>query len=430
MNGKRVLVLLSSGAIIVAAGAIVLITSFSGSPGAPAFGGPGDGVAQAGALITTLTPTHEPSPTLSPTPNPTATTAAAHFTLERAEMVSRYPEGAEYIFRASSDAGPVERVQLRTWTREGSRSSTTLEWDEERQAFVHFDRMSDPPWFEINYNFSATDSAGNRYFTPDLKGEYADHTRKWLRRENEDVIVLLFGARESLADDLFTTTAQAMKVLQGAFGFELDYKPYVVVMPDQASFEEWQEYPDPYLAGLTMSNRGYTIQTLQWGEGDLVDTTVPHELTHIFQGFIAEARDIPAWFTEGNASYFEPVTQYDYEQRVRDLATRPEFPTLQGHISTEYPGPDGRNRWVYDIGYSFMRYWIATYGWESHQTFWQAQTKHDFEEAMELATGVSFPELEAEWRAYIGAPGLAPTLIPSPTLRPFPTAPGMPASGG
>ena len=386
-------------------------------------------VIRAVTSLSTLTPTLKPSPTLSPTPNPTATTAAAHFSIEQAEMVSHYPEGVEYVFRASSDAGPIERVQLRTWMRDGTRSSTTLDWDPEREAFVHFDRMFDPPWFEINYNFSATDAAGNRYTTADLVSEYADTTRKWLRRENDDIIVLMFGARESLIDDLFDTSAQAMQVLEEAFGFELDYKPYVVVMPDQASFQEWQEYPDPYLAGQTMSSRGYTIQTLQWGEGDLIDATVPHELVHIFQGFIGEARDIPAWFTEGNASYFEPVPQYDYEQRVRDVAKNPSFPTLQGQISTEYPGPDGRNRWVYDIGYSFMRYWIGTYGWESHRMFWQAQTELDFEEAMEMATGVSFSELENEWRVYIGAPGAAPTLIPSPTLLPFPTAPGMPASG-
>lgn len=403
----------------------------------PNLGGPGSTAPQTGGVpiieaqntIATLTPTPIPSPTLSPTPNVTATTSAAVFTVEQAEMISRYPEGVEYVFRGTSSAGDVERVQVVTWTRDGTRSSARLEWDPDRQAFVHFDRMFSPPWIEMNYRFRASDSAGNQLQTEEVTTEYADKTRKWLRRENDDIIVLMFGARESLADDLFTSAAQAYVVLEKAFGFELDYKPYVVVMPDQQSFQEWQEYPDPYLAGQTLSARGYTIQTLQWGEDDLIDATVPHELAHIFQGFIGDARDTPAWFTEGNASYFEPVTQYDYEQRVRDVATSADFPTLQSNISTEYPGPDGRNRWVYDVGYSFMNYWIGTYGWESHQIFWQAQTTQDFEEAMALATGVSFETLENEWRAYIGAPGAAPTLIPSPTLLPFPTAPGM-SSGG
>lgn len=386
-------------------------------------------IVQAQHTVATLTPTPIPSATMQPTANPTATTSAAAFTIEQAEMISRYPEGVEYVFRATSSAGDVERVQVVTSTRDGIRNSARLEWDEERQAFVHFDRMYSPPWIEINYRFRASDSAGNLLETTEVAAEYADKTRKWLRRENDDIIVLMFGARESLADDLFTSAAQAYVVLEKAFGYELDYKPYVVVMPDQTSFQEWQEYPDPYLAGQTLSARGYTIQTLQWGEDDLIDATVPHELAHIFQGFIAEARDIPAWFTEGNASFFEPIPQYDYEQRVRDVATSADIPTLQSDISTEYPGPDGRNRWVYDVGFSFMNYWISAYGWESHQIFWQAQTTQDFQTAMELATGVSFTELENEWRAYIGAPGAAPTLIPSPTLLPFPTAPGMSTGG-
>ena len=57
----------------------------------------------------------------------------------------------------------------------------------------------------------------------------------------------------------------------------------------------------------------------------------------------------------------------------------------------------------------------------------------DFHEALEFATGTSFTDLETGWRAYIGAPGAAPTLIPTPTLFAFPTAPGMPTvppSGG
>ncbi len=415
---KRTLVWLGL-AIFLAAGALLL----------PGVGGR---LLPAGALgaISTLTPTPEPSPTAIPTADPTATAAAALFSIEQAAMISRYPDGVEFVFSGSSSAGSIARVQVITWTRDGGRTSMNLEWDAARGAFVHFDRRFSPPWVEINYRFRASDSAGNRYESADLRAEYADNTRKWLRAEDENVVVLMFGARQSLMDDLFTSAAQAMFVLEDAFGFQLDYKPYVVVMPDQASFEEWQEYPDPYLAGQTFSAQGYTIQTLQWGEGDLINATIPHELTHIFQGFIAEAWDVPAWFTEGNASYFEPVPQYDYEQRVRNVAGHPDFPTLQSNISTEYPGPDGRNRWVYDIGYAFMQYWIQTYGWDSHRAFWQAQTTQDFETAMALATGVSFADLENAWRTYIGAPGAAPTLIPLPTLMPFPTAPGMSGSGG
>jgi hypothetical protein len=382
-----------------------------------------------GASIPTITPSPVPSPTLPPTPNPTATAAAAFFTVERATIQSAYPDGIYYIFQATSSAGEIERVQVRSWTREGAATSSQLEWDDKMQAFVYYDRMFQPPWFEVSYQFRATDSAGNIYRSEEFTSEYTDPTRSWIRRENDHIIVLLFGARESLADDLFVSAADAMTALEEAHGFTLDYKPYVVVMPDQASFQEWQEYPDPYLAGVTYYGMGYTIQTLQWGEQDLIESTVPHELTHIFQGFIRDARDIPAWFTEGHATYFEPTQQYDYEQRVRDIANHPDFPTLQGDISLEYLGPDGRNRLAYDVGYTFITYWIDNYGWDSHRAFWQAQVTMNFEEAIEFATGKTLADLEAEWRIYLGAKGAAPTLIPSPTLMPFPTAPGMSSSG-
>ncbi len=386
--------------------------------------------AQKGNPVPTLTPTVVPSPTLSPTPNPTATAAAAFFTVEQAEMVSHYPEGVEYIFRATSSAGSIDRVQVRHWRRDATISSAQMDWDEQRQAFVYFDRMYRPPWFEINFSFRASDSAGNILQTDTLTREYADFTHKWIRRENDEIIVLLFGARESLADDLFASAAEAIHTLEGAFGFELDYKPYVVVMPDQESFQQWQEYPEPYLAGVTYDTLGYTVQKLQWGEQDLIYATVPHELTHIYQGAITSARGIPAWFTEGHATYFEPIPQYDYEQRVRDIVNDPAFPTLQGDISTEFPGPDGQNRLAYDVGYTFIKYWIDTYGMESHRIFWQAQLTMSFREALAFATGATLAQMENGWRAYLGARGPAPTLIPTLTPLPFPTSPAMPTLPG
>ncbi len=406
---------------LIAALAAALVLLLAGMPPAAAQGRP---------PIPTLSPTPIPSPTLTPTPNPTATAAAVFFTIEQAEMISRYPAGVEYVFRARSSAGQIERVQVLTWVGDGAATSSPLSWDAERGAFVYFDRLFSPPWMPLNFRFRAVDSAGNMIQTADMTAEYIDPTRKWIRRENDEIVVLMFGTRESLADDLFASATQAMQRLEDAFGFTLDFRPYVVVMPDQASFQEWQEYPEPYLAGLTLNDRGYTIQTLQWGEDDLVYTTVPHELTHIFQGFIREARDIPAWFIEGHASYFETRRDYDYEQRVRDVATHPAFPSLQADISLEFPGPDGRERWVYDLGFSFINYWIKTYGWESHRIFWQAQRTMRFQEALAAATGVSFEELEAGWRAYIGAPGAAPTLIPTPPLPPLPTSPGLSGAGG
>ncbi len=400
--------------------AIVALTMLlwgGGGAGAPALA-----QENGAALLTTFTVA--PSPTVTPTPNATATASAALFTVGRAELVSRYPAGVEYVFEGSSAAGDIERVQVIWWTNTGTPERSPLRWDAEQGVWTFFDRLYSPPWYQIHYRFRAVDSQDNIYETPEQVSEYADNTRKWLRRENDDIIVLMFGARDSLVDDLFWSAAASILRLEDAFGFSLDYKPYVVVMPDQASFQEWQEHPDPYLAGLTLQELGYTIQTLQWGETDLVHTTIPHELTHIFQGFVRKARDLPTWLIEGNATYFEPTQQYDYERRVRDAAAW--LPTLQRDMTANETGPDGRNRWTYDVGYTFIKYWIDNYGWESHRAFWEAQKTMNFRAALEAATGVTFEELENGWRTWLGAGGPAPTLIPLPTMPPLPTSPPMP----
>lgn len=366
-------------------------------------------------VMPTLTLTPTPEPAIEATPNPTQEAAAALFDWQH-EVISRYPEGVEYVVRARSKAGEITGAQVLTWFGEdGASFREPMTWDEERSAFVFYDRFFRPPWVKLQYRFRLIDEAGNSLVTEDMETEYEDPTREWLRLEDENVIVIMFGARESLAEDLFASASSAIETLEDAFGYSLDYKPYVVVMPDAESFQEWQEYPEPQLAGRTDWTSGYTIQTLQWGEGDLVHTTVPHELAHIFQGFIFED-DYVTWFIEGNATYFEPVKQYDYEGRVRDWVNWERFPTLQLDINTQDDGPDGIGRWTYDVGYTFIKYWIDTYGMESHRLFWQAQVEMDTREALEYATGRTFEELENEWRAYLGVPGPVPTLVPTPTL--------------
>ncbi len=398
--------------LICLAAAMLLLANLA-LPGADA---PAVRAAGAQQTIPTLTPSPVPTATRTPTPNPTATAAAAFFTLGRTELVSRYPEGVEFVLRISSRAGEITRAQVVFWNSDDApRQSAPLTWDESRQAFVYYYRFFQPPWIPIHYLFRVTDSAGNAYETEPKRGEYEDNTRQWTRLENQDVVVLIFGARESLSNELFASSADAMLRLEDAFGFSLDYKPYVVVMPDAASFQEWQEHPEPFLAGQTLQELGYTIQTLQWGEQDLIHTTIPHELTHIFQGFIqSDDANLRGWFIEGDATYFEPVQQYDYEARVRQWANA--LPSLHDEISAEFPGPDGGNRWNYDVGYTFIKYWIDTFGLESHRLFWQAQVEMEFEDALAYATGVSFDDLEAGWRAYLGARGPAPTPFQTPTL--------------
>jgi hypothetical protein len=370
-----------------------------------------------------------PTATAIPPANPVATAQASLFTLEEASLISNYPTGVTFRVRVASSAAEIESIRVRIWTRDSTPESAPLTWDEAAQAYTYFDRLFEPPWFEISYSFRIRDRAGNILETETFTSEYADETRTWTRRENDDVIVLITGGGKGLADDLFASSSNAIRRLEDAFGISLDYNPYVVVM-DQASFEEWQEHLDPSLAGLTYGTRGYTVQTLTFGQSELVDATVPHELTHIFQGFIEEARDIPGWFTEDNATYFEPVPQYNYEARVRAMVNMPGFPTLADNFDPGRNGPDGRNRLGYDMGYTFIKYWIDNYGWESHRVFWQAQVKLDFEEALQLATGQTLAGLETEWRRWLGATGAAPTLIPTPTFPPFPTARPMPTLPG
>jgi hypothetical protein len=155
---------------------------------------------------------------------------------------------------------------------------------------------------------------------------------------------------------------------------------------------------------------------------DLAYSTVTHETEHLYQAeFLANRRlyDVPGWFYEGDASFFEVEPSYDYVQAVRDMAANGDLPPLLVGVS-DGPRIDGENpREGYDIGYSFLVWLHEIAGGPSyHAQIMQLLGQNvPFITALETATGISSDEIEREWRLWLGASEAAPTLIP--TWTPF-----------
>ena len=161
---------------------------------------------------------------------------------------------------------------------------------------------------------------------------------------------------------------------------------------------------------------------------DLAYGTVVHEVEHLYQNEFLSGRrlyDVPGWFYEGDATFFEVNQSYDYEGRVRDMAALDTLPPLLAsvvggpRIDGDYPR-DG-----YDIGYSFF-VWLRTLRGDLsvHREVMASLAENvPFIDALEAATGMTQIEIERAWRQWLGASEAAPTLIPTWTPPPFPEPP-------
>jgi len=191
---------------------------------------------------------------------------------------------------------------------------------------------------------------------------------------------------------------------------------------------EWRTVPEysdtSRIVGQTFDTWNAIVQVL-YGENleqaidELAYSTVVHEMEHLYQAeYVAATRDIydvPTWFPEGDATFFELHQSYDYLGRVQQMARNGELPPLLVGVA-DAPRTDGDTaRDGYDIGYSFfvwMQEQAGDLSW--HREAMQLLAEDvPFFEMLEQVTGMSQAEIEQNWRVWLGASPMAPTLIPT-----------------
>jgi hypothetical protein len=361
---------------------------------------------------------------------PNTSEGNAEWTLEESEFASNYPFGFTFSTTAQSSKGEIVEASV-IWSHTPHDLIRRPAEVNPRTGEISFEwgvNDSLPPWVAVNYYWSLTDSAGNRYRSPWILGnEYFDANHEWERFESPDVIVFI---EEGLPTESANLTLQAMAeqhgTYLGAWGGGLSYKPRVILFADRDDFAEWRgDFGGSGVVGQTSEEWGATVQVITDDSlANLIYGTVLHEVGHLYQfEYAPDAFPAGSWFTEGNATFFELSQEYDYEERVRDLAEAGDLPRLlQGDGPNPFEaGPDEEGRLGYDVGYTFWRWLVMKYGLEAHYEIVQGVAAGENRNAvLERVTGMSIMEIELEWRDWLGAEGSFATLVPTPTLIPFP----------
>ncbi len=370
----------------------------------------------------------------NPYDEPAEFTGDAEWTLTDLAFQSNYPNGFEFHAKPTSSKGPVVSATVQ-WSHNphSDRARAIGEVDVNGLAIAVWDATSNrvPPWVAVNYRWSFTDSVGNSYQTEWILGEeYEDNTRQWTRAESEDIIVFIEdGLPEEVIEMTFDAMEQRRPDFIALFGRQLAYKPRAILFFDYETFLEWRGVTvnsnNTILAGQTTDYWGATVQVFLFGDLDeLPYGTVTHEIAHLYQFDLYNLR-APGWWVEGNATYFELMKGYDYEERVRELAVFYDIPPLLqglGPVPNDL-GPDERGRLGYDMGYTFNKWLIDNYGPQAHLQIVQLleegvyrNESDEFNVILEQVTGLPIAEIERRWRTWLGASPEAPTLFPTPTI--------------
>lgn len=361
---------------------------------------------------------------------------------------SVYPDGLVFRLRARSSAGEIERARL-LWYRPVLRPGATrhvrveaVTVDAQTGDLVATWRPDGltmlPPWSVLSYHWELRDTAGNTYETQPQTAEYADTTRAWTRSESEDAIVFSSDLPREIEQRVLDALAAQRARYEAVWGATLPYAPRIVLFGDYEAWLEWRTADhstsdSSVVVGQTFDAWGVIAQVLagrpsEASYRELAYSIVLHEIEHLYQAEFLSGRrrmDVPGWFLEGDATFFELDQSYDYLGRVRAMAGAGELPPLLVSV-TDAPRVDGEvPRFGYDIGYSFFEWMrVTTGGLGAHATI-MALLNEDvpFFDALEQALGRPRSDIERDWRVWLGASAEAPTLVPTWTPPPFLTPP-------
>lgn len=352
---------------------------------------------------------------------------------------SNYPRGMIFTVAPTSPNGTVNDVTLFLRFPNGQGTRVEAEWDAAQQVWTAAlwpTGAGVPAWIQFTFYWRVRDDSGAFADSEPVASEYWDPTRRWYRADTPRFLIFWYGAGQDDPDAVARYLAWAIESteqrrIQG-FNAELSYKALGILYPTRNDYGETigsgVTAPDTAgitLAGIALPDVSATVQFFLLDRRDEqraiqeMGATLTHELTHMYQSDTRSGSG-PTWWTEGQAEWFS-LGAGPYDERLMNLARLQNLPPISGDIGYRIEAADGRGRLAYDVGASFVNWFVATYGMDAMSETNRIQsTGRPFFEAIEAATGKSFFDLENGWRAYIGFPLLKPEDVdPAAALQPY-----------
>lgn len=375
------------------------------------------------------------------------------FSFANSTYITRYPLGLDFTITIT----PPEDVEILSVNLvyrfpAGSQGRVRAQNNPENENIwqaIPYDTRGLAPWMPMSIFWRVAYGETGVAETTPVDVIYIDHTREWWRAESEDVIVYWFDFPESLGQVVMEAFVHVRDRFRQGFGDLLPFKPTVIIFPPGDVMGEWQAggQINPRTTGQANNEtysavlrvRGLEIEELRkdcvWNEERDLDwqmrfaaSVATHEVAHLYQYAFFNGIG-PAWWIEGQATFFE-IDMGPVDQRLRRLAGLGEdLSTLQGSgpsgmVSTA--ASDGCTHLGYEMGASFINWLVNSYGgFDTHLRIVELMDSNTgLPEALEIATGVPFSELERQWRSYIGV-AADPVVLPTqeyqfpPTQTPF-----------
>ncbi|MBA2596271.1 MAG: hypothetical protein H0V00_06555 [Chloroflexia bacterium] len=258
-----------------------------------------------------------------------------------------------------------------------------------------------PPGIDINYHWRITENDGDIVETPEQTILWGDDRYAWTPLSGPNVTVYTYDADPAFQQEILDSAERTITNLAESYGVALEQPVRIWAYAGKDDlYGALAPNSEPWIAGAAYPGLHMIMAILPPGETGEVARVVPHEISHqvLHQATNNPFNSPPQWLDEGLATYWQESGRDRFYSHALELAVNgavPPLRTLNGNFPYDRDGATAS----YSFSLSAVMYILDTWGDEGMAkllaTFDEGIT---YEDAVQQGLGISFDELDRQWR--------------------------------
>jgi hypothetical protein len=338
-----------------------------------------------------------------------APAAIPGLTVVENEAATDFPQGITFTLDAETE-DPIAAVELLYRSPGVETYSVELPPFQAGATELEFEHPVDlragqlPPGIDVEYHWRIVEADGDIVETPEETLLWADDRFDWTPLVGPSVSVYAYEADPAFQQEILDTAERTIARLAETYDSTLDQHVRIWVYANKddyaaslpPSFVQWT-------AGFNRPDMHLVTLVLPSGNTRELKRVVPHEISHqvLYQATDNPFNGPPGWLEEGLAVYSQETGReslYSFALKLGAVGDVPSLRTLNGPSAT-FPYDHGGATAAYALSLTAVTYILDTWGAEGMARLIAAFPEGvTYEDAVQQALGVSFDELDRQWR--------------------------------
>jgi hypothetical protein len=293
----------------------------------------------------------------------------------------------------------VASVVSEGWAQFNPATSVNTQW------LWDMRKTSIPPATQVQYWWTALDSAGNTGQTPNSTFTFDDTRFSWKITTSGPVILKWYNGDTAFASTLMDAAQQGLSRIENNTGAVPRGQVNVYIYGSQQDLLGSMLFPQQWEGGVTFEGYNAIAIGVSPNNLDFGVRAVPHELTHWIVGqltFNDYGAGLPTWLDEGLATYGEGQLNPSYQQALSQAINNKQLISLRS-LSSPFSAVAEQAYISYGESNSVVTFMIQKYGKDKMvQLLGVFQQGSTYDDALKQVYGFDQDGLDAVWRQNMG----------------------------